>query len=186
MATVGAQEHLLACTEELLYRVVDLSGARGAVRNWACFFDQADAILFIVDSSSYNVPSAVHRDSNKLADALALFTETVSHPLLSKIGLLVFFNKSESPFAQLCQTVDHDAQGIIVAVDLLRAKLKHYPMSKYFADFSGLDNSVSCFTDNAPPVAHASLRADLFAMRRATVPPCERLHQAAIHKRSQE
>lgn len=101
VATVGAQEHLLACTEELLYRVVDLSGARGAVRNWARFFDQADAILFIVDSSSYNVPSAVNRDSNKLADALALFTETVSHPLLSRIGLLVFFNKSELCLRQL-------------------------------------------------------------------------------------
>lgn len=86
VATVGAQEHLLACTEELLYRVVDVSGASCAVRHWASFFVSADAILFLVDSSAYNIPSsAIIPDSNKLADALTLFAETVDHPLLQKV-----------------------------------------------------------------------------------------------------
>lgn len=167
VATVGAQEHLLACTEELLYRVVDVSGATSAVRHWVQFFQSASAILFVVDSSAYNVPSsAVKPGSNKLADALALFAETVNHPLLQQvrgpedeawvqaepaflsvlqISVLLFFNKSGSqPFQKPSTCADNSDMAASTLADLLRAKLqsRQYPLSKYFTDYMKADHSV--------------------------------------------
>lgn len=151
VATVGAQEHLLAADERLLYRVVDVSGAKSALRHWAQFFESADALFFFVDCSSYNVPSRSSVDDedpetptgSALMDAQELFKQTVLHPLLQSPSVFLWFNKCMWPVEENTSELNL-MTSLVVAVDLLKAKIQSgkYPLSKYCPDYKGSDTSV--------------------------------------------
>jgi len=97
--------------------VVDVAGARGTRHIWDRYFDDAEAIIFIVAVNTYNERVPESPTMNKMEDALELFFNIVSNPLLTKISIVLFLNK----------------------VDLLRRKIKSglYPVKNHFLDYAG-------------------------------------------------
>ncbi|KAK4054875.1 hypothetical protein OIV83_000799 [Microbotryomycetes sp. JL201] len=97
--------------------------ARGTKHAWAPFFDHAAAIIFLFDVSAYNVCRQGNPLRNRLSDAVCLFEDIVSNPLLKNVTIITFLNK----------------------MDLLRQKIQsgRFPLHTYFPQFEGNPASVS-------------------------------------------
>jgi hypothetical protein len=67
--------------------------ARGTRHIWDRYFDDAEAIIFIVAVNTYNERLSEVPTINKMEDALELFFNIVSNPLLTKISIVLFLNK---------------------------------------------------------------------------------------------
>ncbi|OON23379.1 hypothetical protein X801_00713 [Opisthorchis viverrini] len=56
-------------------RVFDVSGQRGARKKWIQLFDNVTAILFLVDSSSFDQTLREDRNQNRMVDSLEVFEQ---------------------------------------------------------------------------------------------------------------
>ena len=55
IATLGIEEHVVNVAPGHWYRVLDPAGARGRRHKWAAFFEDAGAIVFVVDAAEFDV-----------------------------------------------------------------------------------------------------------------------------------
>lgn len=99
------------------YQVIDVGGQTKYRAAWTRFFDNADAILFIVSLAAYDqfMEEDGHRTVNRMADSLSLFEQISNHTLLRKIAIILLMNKS----------------------DLAEQKTGRSSLSKYFTDYNG-------------------------------------------------
>lgn len=103
------------------YQVIDVGGQTKYRAAWPRFFDNSDAILFIVSLASYDqtMEEDGHRTVNRMEDSLSLFDKISNHELLQKIAIILLMNKS----------------------DLAEQKVTRSSLSKYFSDYTGRTNN---------------------------------------------
>ncbi|KAK4058063.1 hypothetical protein OIO90_000802 [Microbotryomycetes sp. JL221] len=111
--TVGIETHCLQVAPNRIIRVSDPAGARGTRHAWAPFFDHAAAIIFLFDTSTYNVCRQSKPTENRLNDAFTLFEEII----------ITFLNK--------------------IDLTKKRVQDDRWPFSRYFTQFKGNNHNVS-------------------------------------------
>ncbi|KAI9140114.1 heterotrimeric G protein alpha subunit B [Paraphysoderma sedebokerense] len=122
MATSAVTETRLLM-DGVHYRVFDVAGKRGERHTWVPFFDDANAILFVVSVASYDQVMAEDVNVNRIHDALCVFEDISNNKLLEKKSIIIFLNK----------------------IDILKVKISKSPIEKYFPDFTGPpDFSTAC------------------------------------------
>ncbi|CAH8524845.1 unnamed protein product [Dicrocoelium dendriticum] len=75
------------------FRVFDVSGQRGARKKWIQLFDNVTAILFLVDTSSFDQMLREDHQQNRLVDSLEVFEQAWSNKYLKSVPMIVFLNK---------------------------------------------------------------------------------------------
>ncbi|KAL7747340.1 NEDD8 activating enzyme [Sorochytrium milnesiophthora] len=95
------------------YRIYDVAGARADRHAWVPYFDDCQAIIFIVATSTYDQMLPEDTSVNRLFDAMGVFEQVANNAMLSKTPIILFLNK----------------------IDLLAEKLKVSPLEKLFPDY---------------------------------------------------
>ncbi|KAL7747382.1 guanine nucleotide-binding protein subunit alpha [Sorochytrium milnesiophthora] len=98
-----------------LYRVFDVAGARSERHKWPQFFDDVTCIIFVAALSSYDQMLPPPDTISRLEEALKVFEQVCSQPLIIRTAIILFLNK----------------------MDLLEQKLDRSPVAKYFPDYTG-------------------------------------------------
>ncbi|KAJ3241227.1 guanine nucleotide-binding protein subunit alpha [Chytriomyces hyalinus] len=116
MTTTVSETRFIA--DNITYRVFDVGGQRSERRKWAAFFDDVEAIIFLVAISSFDQTCAEAEGMNRMVESINVFSSIVNYPLFKKTGIILFLNK----------------------IDLFKEKIKTSQVSNYFPTFKG-DNT---------------------------------------------
>ncbi|KAI9219958.1 guanine nucleotide binding protein, alpha subunit [Blastocladiella britannica] len=117
---INARLETMGCSETRLqmygldYKVYDVPGNRAQRHAWVPFFDDANVILFVVATSSYDQMLPEDSSMNRLTDAMMVFEEIVNNKLLDKTAIILFLNK----------------------IDLLREKFDATELVAHFPDYA--------------------------------------------------
>ncbi|KAJ3292976.1 hypothetical protein HDU79_000820 [Rhizoclosmatium sp. JEL0117] len=99
--------------------VYDVGGQRTERKKWAPYFDNAQAIIFVVAVGAFDQVCLEDSETNRLVESMNLFGSVCNHPLFKSTDMILFLNK----------------------IDILKEKLeKKKQVSTYFSGYSG-DNS---------------------------------------------
>ncbi|KAF9476380.1 guanine nucleotide-binding protein alpha-4 subunit [Pholiota conissans] len=97
LKTLGVSEHRFTLKAGNMishdWRVYDVGGARSLRAAWAPYFDDLDAIIFLVPISGFNEVLLEDPSVNKLEDSTLLWKHIVSNPLLKNTQIVLFLNK---------------------------------------------------------------------------------------------
>ncbi|TCD65139.1 hypothetical protein EIP91_003032 [Steccherinum ochraceum] len=96
--TMGVAEHIFDVAVHgrvVTWHLFDVGGARGQRHTWIPFFDDANAIIFLAPVSAYDQYLEEDPRTNRIDDSLQLFTQICSNPLLKKVHLVLFLNKTD-------------------------------------------------------------------------------------------
>lgn len=96
LRTIGIEEHWIKMPRKQMLHVCDVAGARGMKHAWAPYFQDCEAIIFVAgvcDYDQYWVKG--DRESNKVLEAMKLFGQIASNPLLKTSSLVLFLNKCD-------------------------------------------------------------------------------------------
>ena len=74
---------------------IDVSGLKGHRKKWLPYFDDVNCILFIVSLSSFDQQMVEDGSMNRMADALVLFEQVVTNPVLFRTDVILFLNKKD-------------------------------------------------------------------------------------------
>uniref|UniRef100_A0A6A7GB75 G-protein subunit alpha 8 n=1 Tax=Hirondellea gigas TaxID=1518452 RepID=A0A6A7GB75_9CRUS len=77
------------------WRVVDLGGQRSERKKWIRFFDDVEAILFVVNLAGYNQVLFEDQSKNRMVEALELFEEISKHHCFRETPVFLFLNKKD-------------------------------------------------------------------------------------------
>lgn len=77
------------------WRVVDVGGQRSERKKWMRFFDDVQAIIFVVNTGGYNKVLFEDQTKNRLHEAIELFDETVNKGCFADTPIFTFFNKKD-------------------------------------------------------------------------------------------
>eukprot|EP00842_Homolaphlyctis_polyrhiza_P003412 jgi/Hompol1/4071/HPOL_000902-RA len=99
------------------FHFFDVGGLVKQRKHWTPYFDQVHCIMFVASLSSYDQRLLEDPTVNRMADALALFDQTINNELLKDITVILFLNKK----------------------DLFKSKLATNPIAKYFPDCVGIE-----------------------------------------------
>mmetsp|Transcript_15874 Transcript_15874/g.26802 ORF Transcript_15874/g.26802 Transcript_15874/m.26802 type:complete len:193 (+) Transcript_15874:256-834(+) len=119
--------------EKCKLTIVDLSGDQKYHKLWSCYYEEAQAIIFVIDAT----------DRGSLEEAKGRLMEVVLHDHLQKIPLLVFANKSDVATA-LSQT------DVMIQMDLknsLHAKKSWLICASSGITGDGLQQGMKWLTD---------------------------------------
>ncbi|TDL27757.1 heterotrimeric G protein alpha subunit [Rickenella mellea] len=99
LRTIGVQEHRLIFEkghntgrEFLMY---DVGGSRSSRAAWPAYFDDVNAIIFLVPVNCFDERLAEDRRINRLDDSLRLWKAVCKNKLLAKTQLILFLNKCD-------------------------------------------------------------------------------------------
>ncbi|XP_059081367.1 guanine nucleotide-binding protein G(i) subunit alpha-like [Tigriopus californicus] len=115
--TMGITE-LSFCLEANVFRMTDIGGQRSQRKKWISMFDHMDSVLFFVALSVYNLLLEEDNQTNRMKEALRVFSDLTLSPFLDYVVVMLFLNKT----------------------DLFREKLKRYPLKMCFQEYSGPNN----------------------------------------------
>lgn len=101
------------------FKVLDAGGQRLERKKWIHCFDNITAILFVVAVSEYDQMLFEDERVNRMHEAIVLFDSLCNSKWFVNIPFILFINK----------------------VDLFEKKISQSPLSKYFPDFKGNDDS---------------------------------------------
>ncbi|KAI8828458.1 Guanine nucleotide-binding protein G(t) subunit alpha-2 [Chytriomyces hyalinus] len=104
--------------QQVLFRVFDVGGQRTERKKWVPYFDDVDAIIYMVAISSYDQVLVEDNSTNRLDEAMTLFASICNHPIFNSTAIIIFMNK----------------------IDIFKTKLKTVAISKYFPKFKGPNN----------------------------------------------
>ncbi|ORX81497.1 G-protein alpha subunit [Anaeromyces robustus] len=99
----------------ITYRIYDVGGHKSLRCQWADYFDDVTAIIFIVSLSSYDQNMVENPEMNQINDALGLFQTIIRLPQFEATSLILFLSK----------------------IDLFKNKLKNSPIENFFPDYQG-------------------------------------------------
>ncbi|KAF9467431.1 guanine nucleotide binding protein, alpha subunit [Collybia nuda] len=94
--TLGVVEHILPLrrgSEEILWRMYDVGGARSQRNAWIPYFDDATAIIFLAPISAFDQHLEENPKVNRIEDSLQLFSAICSNKLLKGASLILLLNK---------------------------------------------------------------------------------------------
>ncbi|KAJ3019109.1 UNVERIFIED_CONTAM: hypothetical protein HDU68_010816 [Siphonaria sp. JEL0065] len=97
--------------------IYDVGGQRSERKKWAQFFTDTQAIIFIVAIGSYDQVCSEDGETNRMIEAMNLFSSICNHPLFKSIDMVLFLNK----------------------IDLFKQKITLRPISNYFPEYKGPD-----------------------------------------------
>ncbi|ORY36848.1 guanine nucleotide binding protein, alpha subunit [Rhizoclosmatium globosum] len=117
--TVGVHESNFKVGGMML-TIYDVGGQRSERKKWAQYFDDTQAILFLVAVSAYDQSCMEDDQTNRVVESMNLFSSICNHPLFKKTDMVLFLNK----------------------IDLFQTKIETRPISLYFQDYTGAPNSV--------------------------------------------
>ena len=100
------------------FRLVDVGGQRNERRKWMHCFQDVTAVIFVVALSEYNLKLYEDGTTNRMFESLKLFKEMCNNQWFQDTAMIVFLNKS----------------------DLFAEKIKHFPLSDTFPDYTGGDD----------------------------------------------
>ncbi|ORY51665.1 G-protein complex alpha subunit GpaA/FadA [Rhizoclosmatium globosum] len=101
--------------EGIIFRVFDVGGQRSERKKWAPYFDDINAIIYLVAINSYDQICFEDNSTNRMVESLNLFASICNHPMFKKTAMIIFMNK----------------------IDLFRAKLETTLISDYFPTYEG-------------------------------------------------
>ncbi|CAO3598126.1 unnamed protein product [Absidia cylindrospora] len=103
-----------------MYHLVDVGGQRSERKKWLHYFDNVTAVLFVVAISGYDQSLIEDHDSNQMHEALMLFNTICNSPWFTPTSMILLLNK----------------------IDIFKRKILVSPVSKYFVDYTGADDSL--------------------------------------------
>ncbi|KAG8744141.1 hypothetical protein FRC10_010710 [Ceratobasidium sp. 414] len=83
------------------WRLYDVGGARSQRAQWAPYFEDATAIIFLAPISAYDQYLEEDPRTNRIDDSLQLWTQITSSPMLKLVHLVLFLNKCDVLRAKL-------------------------------------------------------------------------------------
>ncbi|KAI8834837.1 guanine nucleotide binding protein, alpha subunit [Chytriomyces cf. hyalinus JEL632] len=101
--------------EGIIFRVFDVGGQRSERKKWAPYFDDINAIIYLVAINSYDQICFEDDSTNRMVESMNLFASICNHPMFKKTAMIIFMNK----------------------IDLFRAKLETTLISDYFPTYEG-------------------------------------------------
>ncbi|KAK6974516.1 guanine nucleotide binding protein, alpha subunit [Favolaschia claudopus] len=113
LRTLGVSEHRMLLSDPYggitrEFRLYDVGGHRSMRAKWAPYFDDMDAIIFVVPISAFDQVLAEDHNVNRLADSIELWTSIVTNELLQNSNMILLLNKIDILQAKL-------ASGILFA-----------------------------------------------------------------------
>ncbi|KAF8525956.1 guanine nucleotide-binding protein [Hysterangium stoloniferum] len=96
--TMGIAEHEFEISlgpKAVKWLLYDVGGARGQRHKWIPYFDDANAIIFLAPISAFDQYLDEDAQTNRIDDSLKLFTQICSNPLLKKVHMVLFLNKTD-------------------------------------------------------------------------------------------
>lgn len=102
--TLGIAEHefeIALGPKAVRWLLYDVGGARGQRHRWVPYFDDANAIIFLAPISAYDQYLDEDPKINRVDDSLQLFTQICKNPLLKKVHMVLFLNKTDILKAKL-------------------------------------------------------------------------------------
>lgn len=100
------------------WEVIDVGGQRSERKKWINFFDNVDAILFVVNLAGYAKVCFEDQKVNRMSEAMKVFFDISNNELFKDTPLYIFFNKK----------------------DLFEEYLRTKPLKNHFDDYDGADN----------------------------------------------
>lgn len=104
---------------DLTYKLFDVGGQRSERKKWIHCFESCNAIVFLVAISEYDQKLYEDESVNRMSEALTLFDSICNSRWFIRTSIILFLNK----------------------IDIFREKLPVSPMSHYFPEFRGDDQS---------------------------------------------
>ncbi|KAF9580340.1 guanine nucleotide-binding protein subunit alpha [Lunasporangiospora selenospora] len=90
--TLAVSEHLFNI-DNVTYRIYDVGGQRSLRKYWAPYFDDVNAIIFMVALSAFDQPCEDDPRLNRLQECLILFNQIANHKLFELTSMILFLNK---------------------------------------------------------------------------------------------
>lgn len=87
------------------WRIVDVGGQRSERKKWIRFFDDVEAILFIVNLAGYNQVLFEDQSKNRMIESLELFEQVANYDCFKNTPIYLFLNKKDL-FESLLRTRD--------------------------------------------------------------------------------
>ncbi|KAG0257931.1 guanine nucleotide-binding protein subunit alpha [Mortierella polycephala] len=113
--TLAVSEHLFNI-DGVVYRIYDVGGQKSLRKYWAPYFDDVNAIIFMVALSAYDQPCEDDERQNRLQECMSLFNSIANHKLFEITSFVLFLNK----------------------IDIFQRKLDSGSLvSKYFPEYRG-------------------------------------------------
>ncbi|KAJ8403294.1 hypothetical protein AAFF_G00355110 [Aldrovandia affinis] len=81
--------------DKVNFHMFDVGGQRDERKKWIQCFNDVTAIIFVVASSSYNMVIREDNDTNRLREALDLFSKIWNNRFLRNISVILFLNKQD-------------------------------------------------------------------------------------------
>ena len=113
VSTLQATDNVVSADNKT-FHFIDVGGQHHFRKQWSAFFDNVNAIVFVVSLSSYNQNLEENTNKNRMTDAMELFETICNDPILSRIPITLLLNKA----------------------DLFEKKVAQFPISDYFPDFT--------------------------------------------------
>lgn len=101
--------------KNMLFRCVDVGGARSERKKWFLTFNEVSAIFFFVPSNGFDQMLSENGTANRLEEGVKLFQSIVNHKFFQATLFVVLFTKT----------------------DLLLEKIRHKNIRDHFPNFSG-------------------------------------------------
>ncbi|KAF9571154.1 guanine nucleotide-binding protein subunit alpha [Mortierella alpina] len=90
--TLAVSEHLFNI-DGVTYRIYDVGGQKSLRKYWAPYFDDVNAIIFMVALSAYDQTCEDDERQNRLQECMSLFNSIANHKLFEITSFILFLNK---------------------------------------------------------------------------------------------
>ncbi|KAG0037046.1 guanine nucleotide-binding protein subunit alpha [Podila clonocystis] len=90
--TLAVSEHIFNI-DGVSYKIYDVGGQKSLRRYWAPYFDDVNAIIFMVALSAYDQPCEDDERLNRLMECMSLFNSIANHKLFELTSFILFLNK---------------------------------------------------------------------------------------------
>ncbi|CAK8989562.1 Guanine nucleotide-binding protein alpha-16 subunit [Durusdinium trenchii] len=97
------------------FQLIDVGGQRIERRNWINYFEDVDAVLYVVGLDGFNQVAIEDGKTNRMRESLQLFKDICESPDFAQTNMILFFNKE----------------------DIFREKIVHTPLSRCFRSYIG-------------------------------------------------
>eukprot|EP00026_Physarum_polycephalum_P009805 Phypoly_transcript_09942.p1 GENE.Phypoly_transcript_09942~~Phypoly_transcript_09942.p1 ORF type:complete len:374 (+),score=41.04 Phypoly_transcript_09942:109-1230(+) len=97
------------------YRVQDLGGSKNEQRKWIFFFENVQAVVFVVALNEYDLQLREEPTINRMHESLRLFSNTINHIYFRQTPVILLLNKT----------------------DLFSEKIRRSPLNTCFPDYTG-------------------------------------------------
>ncbi|KAI6220850.1 Guanine nucleotide-binding protein G(O) subunit alpha [Aphelenchoides fujianensis] len=92
--TIGVSE-VRYIYKNMDFRIFDVGGQKTERRKWLHLFDNVNCLFFIAAISEYDQKMREDDETNRLLDAMELFSGVANNPLFASVQLILFLNKQD-------------------------------------------------------------------------------------------